>query len=116
MVDLDRDSVHFGSGIVLYGDREIGIVDEVQFTFQNVGLDEDDGSECYGTASGVLEDKQLIPEFNTREGPSVSLKITVGAGEDRVYVYLKEIEFIDDIAPSGLIKDVEFHGKIEKIV
>lgn len=111
MTGLDRTTVHQGRAAIKCEDRVVGELKEVMFIFEGEEVrKEKPGESCYGTCSGVLSDKSLINEFNTLERSSVSMDISVDGGSGESRVELTGVRFIDDIPPSGVMKDIEFYG------
>jgi hypothetical protein len=118
MPELDRKSVHRGTGIVRREGQIVGQLHEVNFIFENIGQEENGGDNremCYGTVSGILEDRSVIDEFNTMEPPTVLMEITVEKEGQSITVYLERVEFIDDIPSSGVMEEIEFNGTVLRI-
>lgn len=105
---LDDNRVYKGEGVFKVEGAECGTIKELDFVHSHLGFGPDNTKSYYGTITGKVDD--LYGARHRRL--DVEAKVTeVGKKGAPVHVVIHNVEFIDEIPKSGLLKQHEFHGE-----
>ena len=105
-VKLDNNRVYRGSGVFRIGDKESGVVDELDFVYRHVGFGEDNSKSFYGTINGKVDNVYAA----RHDQLDVDAKVVEVNEEnaEHIHITISNVEFIDPIPQTGILQECEF--------
>ncbi|MFH1721230.1 MAG: hypothetical protein ABH950_01350 [Candidatus Altiarchaeota archaeon] len=108
-VELENNRIYRGKGVFKIEGKECGILEKINFVHSHVGFGGDNTKSFYGTVTGKVDD--LYAARHRRLDIEANVAEVNKEGAKPFHVIIHNVEFIDELPKTGILKQLEFHGE-----